>query len=87
MSELASSSELGLRATITSFIQRGYTLDTVDKLIKREYLSQALSAAGNNQSLTAEKIGVHRNTVLRHLKQYRVPYERTWRNRSKNDAV
>ena len=66
MSEPLSALEIGIRATVTSCIQYGLTMDTVDTLIKREFLSQALEAAGNNQSQTALNIGVWtgRNDVL-----------------------
>lgn len=87
MTDPASSYELGLRATITSMIQRGYKLETIDTLIKREYLSQCLKSVGNNQSATAEKIGVHRNTMHRYMDQYSVPYQRTWRNRKGKNVV
>ena len=87
MSEPASALEIGIRATVTSCIQYGLTMDTVDTLIKREFLSQALEAAGNNQSQTALNIGVHRNTILRYLKQYSVPHQKTWRNRRRDEQV
>jgi len=41
----------------------------------REYLRVSLVRAGNNQCLAAEKLGMHRNTIHRHLARLNLPLE------------
>ena len=73
-----------VRSIVSVCIRGGLTLTDLDKLVMREYLTQALESSGNNQCELAIKEGVHRNTLSRMLKKYDVqsPY-RGWRKARK----
>ena len=57
------------------------TLADVIEEISREYFSVVLIRSGNNQSAVAERLGLHRNTVRRHLDRLRIVPKRSWRLR------
>jgi DNA-binding NtrC family response regulator len=61
----------------------GMNLSEAKKLLEREWLALALKREGNNQSAVAEKEGVHRNTVARHIRNLDIPvqHQRHWKKR------
>ena len=47
----------------------GMTRHETEDLLTKEWLAQTLKAAGNNQCVASELIGVHRNTLSREIKR------------------
>ena len=70
---------LELRPVVGVCIRAGMTLTDINRMMTREYLSQALKAAGNNQIALARVEGVHRNTISRTLRKFDIPSPREWK--------
>ena len=48
----------------------GVTLDGAVEILERSMIDGALKQNRNNQSKTAERLGIHRNTLLRKMIEY-----------------
>lgn len=58
----------GLKLTVTRMIQAGIGFRDAVGLFRAAYTREAVEASGGNQYRAAEKIGVHRNSLLRNLR-------------------
>jgi DNA-binding NtrC family response regulator len=51
----------------------GISLPELLTILRHEFISRGLEAAGGNQVLLADAIGIHRNTLARHMAAVGVP--------------
>src|SRR5438309_11368033 len=61
-----------LHALAEEMYRRGIEYDEAVREFRRAFLSAALRDVGGNRSLTARKLGLHRNTLLRHIAELQI---------------
>ena len=64
-----------LRYYVTIRSAQDWKLNAVIEEAGREYLTTMLKRSGNNQSVAAENLGMHRNTLRRHLDRLGITIE------------
>jgi DNA-binding protein Fis len=64
-----------LRCYVAIRSSQDWNLNAVLEEAGREYLTTMLKCSGNNQCVTAEKLGMHRNTLRRYLDRLGITIE------------
>lgn len=57
---------------VTEMVQKGVHYDDARKEFEKRFIIAVIDAADGNLSKAAEVLGIHRNTLARHLTQLRI---------------
>jgi DNA-binding NtrC family response regulator len=63
-------------ALIDHLVNGGFFLEEAVEIIEKGMIERILHRAGNNQSEASKILGIHRNTLLRKMVEYRIDGKR-----------
>jgi DNA-binding NtrC family response regulator len=67
---------VAVREFVADCIRMGFTLDEVVDEVRREWIETELRHARNNQLKVASHMGLHRNTLSRHIHELGIVIQR-----------
>jgi DNA-binding NtrC family response regulator len=63
-------------ALIDHFMETGFFLEQAVEIIEKGMIERALQTTGANQSEASKLVGIHRNTLLRKMMEYKIDGKR-----------
>jgi DNA-binding NtrC family response regulator len=61
-----------LEQLVDEMLQKGIRLDEAREALERRFITRALAQSNGSLGRTAERIGLHRNTLARKMQEYRI---------------